>query len=140
MLTLTAEDPSIILDGYLQVDGATEDAAAASTTGRSMAQRVSAMEWRTEQVQSCCTHAFDVHLLCEELSMEMSCILHPAQEHMSSGHLPKAGVYSSAQLWHLEVRHCPGSNSMHSGQPPGDMSCAAGPLRAGRCAGDGWPS
>jgi hypothetical protein len=53
---------------YMQVDGAAEDAAAASTTGRSVAQRVSALEWRTEQVQSCWTHAFHLHLPSEELS------------------------------------------------------------------------
>jgi hypothetical protein len=103
----------MIFGGYLQVDGATEDAAAASTSGRSVAQRVSALEWRTEQVRSRCIHA---------------------------GRCPCDFVHSSVCNWHLEVRHCPGSNSMHSGQPPGDLSRAAGPLRAGRCAGDGWPS
>lgn len=51
MPSLTAEGPIITVDGNLQVDGATEDAAAASTSGRAVAQRVSALEWRTEQVE-----------------------------------------------------------------------------------------
>lgn len=62
-----------------------------------------------------------------------------SQEFILVGHLLKASVHSSAQLWHFEARVCPGSNGMHSGQPPGNMSRAAGSVGAGRCAGDCWP-